>query len=40
MTGNRTQRHNIKRRLDEVLEKTELAIWNNAMLKSSGFLLR
>ncbi len=41
VTGNRTQRYNIKRRLDEVLEKrTELAVWNNAMLKSSGFLLR
>jgi hypothetical protein len=41
MTGNRTQRHNVKRRLEEVLEKRpELAIWNNSMLKSSGFLLR
>jgi hypothetical protein len=42
-TNDRTQRHNWKRRLEEVFgddskEGRELAVWNNRMLKGSGFV--
>lgn len=42
-TNDRTQRHNWKRRLEEVFGDDskggrELAIWNNRMLKGSGFV--
>ena len=42
-TNDRTQRHNWKRRLEEVFADDakggrELAIWNNRMLKGAGFV--
>ena len=38
-TEDRSQRHNLKRRIDEVLaERKELAIWRNIMVKENGFV--
>ena len=42
-TEDRTQRFNYKKRLEEVFGDprkggTELAVWNNRMLKGSGFI--
>ena len=38
-TEDRAQRFNLKRRLEQVLgERPKLAIWNNVMLKQSGFM--
>jgi hypothetical protein len=38
-TDDRSQRHNLKRRIDEVLgERKELAIWRNIMVKENGFI--
>jgi len=37
-TEDRSQRHNLKRRIDEVLaDRKELAIWRNIMVKENGF---
>ena len=39
MTEDNAQRYNLKRRLEEVMEtRSKLAIWNNIMIKSSGFI--
>ena len=38
-TEDRSQRHNLKRRIDEVLTgRKELAIWRNIMVKENGFV--
>ena len=38
-TEDRSQRHNLKRRIDEVLtDRKELAIWRNIMVKENGFV--
>ena len=40
-TEDNAQRYNLKRRLEEVMEtRRELTVWNNIMLKNSGFLYR
>ena len=38
-TEDNAQRYNHKRRLEDVMGKrTELAVWNNVILKNSGFI--